>query len=447
MEAKHSCSDCHLLFPSKKTRVDHALSTGHMNDRTCVDCRAVFATATGLRQHKTQHKNHQPEGAVSAPATNPGTEALRSPSQSGHAETATPTPHQSHFSPTWWRDGSDVDAALQQRPNHGYPWASPALTDGVYALLRASLLDGARRKSERFPSRSPHEGPTNNVSFNPFADNHPRHPPKPSNRRRGPVYAALVIDCEMVELQDHVQDLVSVAAVDFLSGAVVLNTLVQPTGVVKDWRTRVTGVSPAVLRAAKQQHGNDSGSGNGSGSGSGSGSATVLRGWRAARDKIFAMTDANTVFVGHALPNDLRILRIAADHVVDSVVLTARAAFADGGPDARFPRRWGLGIACRELVGVDVQTGRAHDALEDALATRELVIWCLTHPAGLLAWGAEARVTYEREAEARRERQKAEARRKAEERKRLAEEEEEEKKKKLEGERAGDAESPENPAR
>ncbi|RWA08070.1 hypothetical protein EKO27_g7020, partial [Xylaria grammica] len=70
----------------------------------------------------------------------------------------------------------------------------------------------------------------------------------------------------------------------------------------------------------------------------------------------------------------------------------------------------------------EVQKKRAaHDPLEDALATRELVIWCLANPARLLEWGAAARAKYEKEAEERRERQRIEALKKAEEKRRLEE--------------------------
>ncbi|KAF2964501.1 hypothetical protein GQX73_g9050 [Xylaria multiplex] len=342
----------------------------------------VFDTPHDLGLHMALHSNQQP-----------GTSSRLVPSigvirEVGKDELNAPLP--GHFSTIWWRENKDV--ALRERPDHGYPWASPALSQAIYALLRGELLDSSRRESEGFPSRNTNSG---GYAFLPL--------PQPRAGRRGK-YAALVIDCEMVAIEDNVQDLVSVSVVDFLTGRVVLNSLVQPTGRVRDWRMRVTGVNPAVLRAAKQDP-----------------NQTVLAGWPEARARILALADAETVLIGHALPNDLKILRIAADRVADSVVLVAQAAF--GRDVDRFPRRWGLKTACQELIGVEVQRKRAaHDPLEDALATRELLVWCLTHPEQLALWGREARRKYEIEAEERRERQRIEALKRAEEKKRLEEE-------------------------
>jgi DNA polymerase III epsilon subunit-like protein len=215
-------------------------------------------------------------------------------------------------------------------------------------------------------------------------------------------YAALVIDCEMVELKDHVSDLVRISVVDFLTGDIVLNNLVQPVDTVKYWRARVSGVNPSILRAAHRDP-----------------NTTVLQGWPEARQKIFALADSDTVLMGHALSNDLKILRIAADRVVDSLVLTAAAAF--GRTTKRFQRKWSLKSACKELMNIDIQMSKhaGHDPLEDALATRELILWCLTHPADLLAWGDNARTKYEKAAKERLEKQKAAAIEKAEAKKRL----------------------------
>lgn len=224
----------------------------------------------------------------------------------------------------------------------------------------------------------------------------------------------------MVEIADRIGDLVRVSVIDFLTGEVVLNDLVQPTGVVKDWRSRVSGVDGAILHAAKADP-----------------RTTVLQGWPEARSRIFAVADARTVLVGHALPNDLKILRIAADRVVDSLVLTAHAVF--GRVTGPFPRSWGLRSGCKALLNVDIQPrNAAHDPLEDTLATRELVLWCLTHGEALLEWGAKERVEFEKAAEARRVKQIAEAEERR--RKRLEEAAKEEAEAEAEAEAEGEVE-------
>ena len=300
-------------------------------------------------------------------------------------------PLPSHFLPKWWRESNDPEAALRKRPNHEFSWVSPVFTKTVYPLLRSALLDSERRKSDGFPASL---AIYRYMQMTPAQVNQTKNTlplPQAGSRPGVKAYAALVVDCEMVELEDRVQDLVSLSVVDFLSGEVVLNTLVQPVGRVKCWRSQITGVYPANLHNAKVTKG-------------------VLNGWPEARAKIFAVADSDTIFIGHALPNDLKILRIEADHVVDSTVILAQAAF--GSPE-KFPRRWSLKVACQELINVSVQAGRKpHSPLEDALATRELVLWCLTHPKNLLEWGNNARVVYEKEKEER-ERKAAEEKKKA----------------------------------
>ncbi|TGJ83791.1 hypothetical protein E0Z10_g4943 [Xylaria hypoxylon] len=382
METKprYFCSDCNEVFKTKKLRTKHAIHAIHMRDRTCIDCCMVFYAPNGLTLHKALNKNHRPQLAAVEPSPSPDTKEAE--------------PKLDHFSTVWWRGSAEV--ALMERPDYGFAWTSPALTEGFYTLLLSELLDSDRRASEGFPIAGQRSIKSANTKFpRSSVNNTPLCPPEPSASLPR-AYAALVIDCEMVELEDHVQDLVSISVVDFLSGRIVLGSLVQPISRVKDWRTRVTGVHPSILRTAKQDP-----------------SKTVLQGWPEVREKIFAIADSNTVFVGHALPNDLKILRIATDRVVDSVALTAYAAF--GRSVAKFPRRWSLKTACEELMGVEVQMKYCpHDPLEDALATRELIIWCLTHPARLLEWGDTVRVNHEIVVEERRERQRIEALKRAE---------------------------------
>ncbi|KAI2624486.1 ribonuclease H-like domain-containing protein [Xylaria nigripes] len=300
-----------------------------------------------------------------------------------------------HFCPYYWRDGSESDTVLQNRPDCEYPWASPALSETVHSLLALELLDDHRLRSEGFPLLPPLFKYGRVIRF---ADSRTaRSPPESDPNSRTRKYAALVIDCEMVELVDHVSDLVRISVVDFITGDVLLNTLVKPVGAVKQWRTRVSGVHPGMLRAAKADP-----------------NTTVLKGWPEAREKIFALADENTIFIGHALSNDLKVLRIASERVVDSLVLTAQAAF--GSSIKRFPRMWSLKSACKELMNIDIQRGRAaHDPLEDALAARELIIWCLTHSAALLAWGYDGRTAFEEITTVRRAKQLVEARKKAQE--------------------------------
>ncbi|KAJ8128689.1 hypothetical protein O1611_g4945 [Lasiodiplodia mahajangana] len=347
-----------------------------MNNHSCLDCHTVFDTEKTLKRHQNLHKKREPEGVMAEfnidklPA---------------------------HFSVEYWRERKDLKAALQERRGHGYQWASPALSDDIRQRLESELLDSRRRKLEYFPSMAEASSSVSGKQ-NASASNKPLPPVSPRNSE---TYAALVIDCEMVGLEDGSSDLVRISVIDFFKGDIVLNNLVQPIGRVKDWRSSVSGVDYALLQATKAKL-----------------NETVLKGWPEARQKLFAIADANTIFLGHSLPNDMKILRIVADRVVDSQVLTAQAAF--GRSNTKFLRTWGLKSGCKDLMGIEIQQSRtAHDPLEDALATRELIIWCLTHPNELLEWGKKAKLEYEKKDQAMREKQRADAIKRAEARKRL----------------------------
>ncbi|KAJ8106361.1 hypothetical protein OPT61_g9589 [Boeremia exigua] len=93
--------------------------------------------------------------------------------------------------------------------------------------------------------------------------------------------------------------------------------------------------------------------------------------------------DSHTILVGHALHYDLAALGIQHSATVDSAVLAKAAVGKRGG------REWGLKTLCKELLNTTIQDhgGRGHDAVEDALAAREVVLWCLKHGEELKAWG------------------------------------------------------------
>ncbi|KAI0104745.1 ribonuclease H-like domain-containing protein [Nemania sp. FL0031] len=394
MESRFQCSDCARIFTSRRNRTIHAFGAGHMNDHTCVDCHTVFDTQKALKRHQNLHKKPHPENSMAGFNTDnlPGKLGWCS-----YEEISELIPLPVHFSTEYWLESKDLKAALQKRPNHGYQWASPALSNDIYRLLESELLDSRRRELEYFPSVL-EARPSANKQQNASASNRPLPSASPQNDK---TCNALVIDCEMVGLEDGSSDLVRLSVVDFLTGNIVIDNLVQPIGRVKDWRSRVSGVDHAILQAAKKDP-----------------KTTVLQGWPEARQKLFDIADANTILLGHALPNDLKILRIAADRVVDSQIITAQAVF--GKSNAKFLRSWGLKSGCKELMSIAIQQPRvAHDPLEDALATRELIIWCLTHPKELLEWGTKAKIEHEKSDLAMREKQRAEALKKAEEKKKL----------------------------
>ncbi|KAI1174476.1 hypothetical protein F4777DRAFT_381580 [Nemania sp. FL0916] len=214
----------------------------------------------------------------------------------------------------------------------------------------------------------------------------------------GKTYDVLVIDCEMVALKGGEQGLLHITVVDFFTGHIVLRSYVQPGGRVVDWRREFTGFNKEKLARVTRK-------------------GKTLHGWEEVRDKIFAMSTTDTIFIGHALANDLRVLRIAADRVVDSQLMLSGAVF---GNDAKtFPRNWSLKAACQILLSATVQAGRgAHRSDEDAYAARELVIRCIRQPEKLAAWAADTRAVVERQLEKKRVKEEAKRERQLERNKR-----------------------------
>jgi hypothetical protein len=188
----------------------------------------------------------------------------------------------------------------------------------------------------------------------------------------------------MAGVQGGMSEVVLICAVDFMTGATVLKTLVSPTRPVVDWRSRISGVTSVAMAAALTR-------------------GAALDGWRAARRQLWQYIDAETILVGHALQHDLESLRIIHPRVVDSAIL-ARAAVSAGdntgsgsAAGTEMGRQWGLKTLSEQLLGIAIQNhggggggrggGSQHDCLEDALAAREAVLWCLRNPHALRAWG------------------------------------------------------------
>jgi DNA polymerase III epsilon subunit-like protein len=200
----------------------------------------------------------------------------------------------------------------------------------------------------------------------------------------------VALDCEMVGVVGGQREVVLICAVDYLTGAPILRSLVQPTRAVVDWSTRISGVTPEAVAAAVAR-------------------GAALDGWRAARAALWARIDADTVLVGHALQHDLDVLRMVHTRVVDSAILAQRAVGGSvgsggsgGGGGVGGGRQWGLQALCAQLLGVAVQNhgaggGGRHECMEDALAAREVVLWCCRNPLRLAAWGRARREEAQRQ--------------------------------------------------
>ncbi|KAJ4356972.1 hypothetical protein N0V95_002915 [Ascochyta clinopodiicola] len=179
-----------------------------------------------------------------------------------------------------------------------------------------------------------------------------------------PKRRAVALDCEMVRIGPNISELARLSAIDYLTREILIDTLVRPLHAVTDWRTQWSGVTPQGMAAAVV-------------------AGKALNGAPEARRQLYSYIDTETVLVGHALHHDLAALGIRHENVVDSAVLASKAV----AMGAR--KQWGLKTLCAELLDLAVQDhgARGHDSVEDAFAAREVVLWSLTYPGELRAWG------------------------------------------------------------
>ncbi|KAG0160668.1 hypothetical protein PDIDSM_8198 [Penicillium digitatum] len=221
--------------------------------------------------------------------------------------------------------------------------------------FRAGLADVSRRPSKKPPPKTGHF----------------RQVPRSSDSL--PKRKAIVLDCEMVQVEAGRRELAFLSAIDFLTGEVLIDNYVQPKSRVVNWDSRFSGVTPGAMNKAVKK-------------------GTALFGWEGARSKLWEFMDSETVLIGHSLNNDLDVLGIIHWNIVDSSIITSEAVFYTVHAGEPLNRTWSLKTLTNELVNYEIQVGKqGHSALEDAHATRDIVIWCLRYPEHLKVWADNAR--------------------------------------------------------
>lgn len=179
---------------------------------------------------------------------------------------------------------------------------------------------------------------------------------------------AIVIDCEMVGVKNNHQAVAFLTAIDFLNGDVLISRYVASCENVLDWRSKITGVTEDTMKSAVL-------------------SGAAFKDWREAREKLWEFADSSTVFVGQSLNYDLEVLGICHSKIVDSSILTAEAVFPSTSSAQLLPRAWSLKTLAKELLGLEIQNFNfGHNALEDAHAVRDVVIFCIRNPEQLKIW-------------------------------------------------------------
>ncbi|KAF4771950.1 hypothetical protein HAV15_011115 [Penicillium sp. str.  len=125
-------------------------------------------------------------------------------------------------------------------------------------------------------------------------------------------------------------------------------------------------------------------------------SGAAFRTWQEARDKLWELMDDSTVLVGHSFQFDLELLGMSHAKVVDSAILTAETVYPSIPSTKPLTRNWGLKILAKDFLGLNIQTSDCgHNALEDAYAARDVVIWCIRNPEDLKVWTEKAQLQEE----------------------------------------------------
>ncbi|KAJ2905523.1 hypothetical protein MKZ38_005167 [Zalerion maritima] len=192
--------------------------------------------------------------------------------------------------------------------------------------------------------------------------------------------AMVVFDCEMAPSTTGEKQLVSITAMDGVTGEALINSIVRPDVPMRHYHTKFTGITRSQVESAFA-------------------TGNAVGGVFAARDLFFRFVGPDTIVVGHDVQNDLNILRVAHNRVIDTQALAtgpfgAKLLRSCGwtenyglftGDDTDQDPELGLGHGRRYekgssfislktqakfLLGKDIQKkGAPHSAMEDAGAT------------------------------------------------------------------------------
>lgn len=165
---------------------------------------------------------------------------------------------------------------------------------------------------------------------------------------------AIALDCEMGTSSTSEVELIRLTAVDFFTGKILIDNLVQPSVPMAHYNTRYSGVTPGAMRHAIR-------------------SGSAIQGRDRARMALLEFVGPETVVIVHGGSSDFSALRWIHPHIIDTFIVEGYTGKkVEGGKS--------LQNLCKVNLGLDVQIRDAkagklgHDSYEDAMATRELAI-------------------------------------------------------------------------
>ncbi|EWY82754.1 hypothetical protein FOYG_14847 [Fusarium oxysporum NRRL 32931] len=330
--SKLCCTVCSAHFKTHSQLAKHCLDADHEGNQCCEHCIRWFRSTEALSQH-----NEAKHGKLPAVV----------PSQNQALTVSTPqTPHQFHFQDQNYKRLPLLDMAIIYDRLILKCHSSERLRKEGYVLgkeTRENARQAAITKQTIMAS----------------------YPSSLEPKRK-----AIALDCEMAGVVNGESEIVSICAIDFFTAEVLINSLVKPQEPIIDWRTNIHGIRPATLAIAASQ-------------------GQILYGWEAARQELLKHINTETAMVGQSLQQDLNRLRLSHEKIFDTAILTAEAVFGTGTP---FGRRWSLQSLCADLLKLRIRQGsNTHDALEDAMAAREVALWCICYPDKLKQWAKRAR--------------------------------------------------------
>jgi len=342
----HICRPCNKSFKTPEALDSHVAAKRHPY---CKPCKRFFGGHAALDQHR-QQSQVRAHKSIPTPAGLPADPTLgAAPTKVAKTPTAPP---------------STAPAGLIIHRGNAYTALSETETKTLQAALptRCHTLQRLRLENYTIATDLDQFPTTASSSLTPA----PPYNPLITKRK------AIVLDCEMIGTSPSRFDdeVVSLSAIDFFTGETLVGTLVRPVRQVTDWRANITGITPTDMAVAVSR------------------GEAVLGGSRGARGKLWEHMDERTIVIGHSVNFDLKALGITHTRIVDSAILTAEPVF---GEEDKLGAYAGLEKLCRELVGLGIRASapagsKRHDSLEDVLATRELVIWCLRNPDKLKTW-------------------------------------------------------------
>jgi RNA exonuclease 1 len=188
---------------------------------------------------------------------------------------------------------------------------------------------------------------------------------------------AVAFDCEMA-WTCYGLELIRLSATTWPQNEALIDVLVQPYGQILDLNTRFSGISSEQYLNAIPYDPETEGilpltaPSSSQTTDSQPKPLRIVSNPLAARSLLLSHITTTTPLIGHALDNDMNVLRLIHPTIIDTSLLFMHPA--------GLPIRYSLKALVKQFLNMDIQMGgeAGHDSLEDSRATGDLVRWKLS---------------------------------------------------------------------